>query len=232
MYSLIICLASQSPRRKELLERAGHTVIVRKPHIDDAQLRMPIVSPRRWIMSLAYLKARSVLGGTGVSPVSAARPQRPQPPSLGVMTEQALPCEVILAADTVCVVDDHVLGQPKDAEHARAMLVSMRNRSHTTMTGICLLSPDGSRRLLATDTATVTLGNVSDAEIEQYITTGEWRGKAGAYNLEERIQAGWPIECTGDPATVMGLPVKKLPQWLGAFMGDARGGASCTRMSP
>ena len=50
--------------------------------------------------------------------------------------------------------------------------------------------------------------------IYSYVAGGEWRGKAGAYNLSERIQAGWPIECKGDPTTVMGLPMRKLSRLL------------------
>jgi septum formation protein len=194
---MIICLASQSPRRKLLLENAGYTVVTQSPAIDDGRLDRPNVSPRSWVMSLAYMKARSVHDQC-----------------------KSIECDLILAADTVCVVDNHVLGQPSSATHARQMLHSMRNRSHITMTGICLLDPNSEKRMLAIDQATVILGNVSDALVEEYITSDQWRGKAGAYNLQERIEASWPIQCKGDPATVMGLPMRKLPGWLNAFLNE------------
>ena len=212
---VIICLASQSPRRRQLLEQAGHEVIVRVPAVDDARLLRPNVSPRSWVMSLAYLKARSVIlpspfgrgaGGEGGQEIG-----------VGSEFDHGPDCDLILAADTVCVVDDHILGQPRDAEHAREMLLSMRNRSHTTMTGVCLLTPDGRRRMLAVDSATVVVGNVTDQQIEEYINSHDWRGKAEAYNLQERINTSWPIECLGDPTTEMGLPVRKLPLWVQAF---------------
>jgi septum formation protein len=56
----------------------------------------------------------------------------------------------------------------------------------------------------------VTWGDVDDDAIDEYVASGQWRGKAGGYNLEERLEAGWPIECEGDPTTVMGLPMRRL----------------------
>jgi len=61
------------------------------------------------------------------------------------------------------------------------------------------------------------VGAIDDGRIEAYVWGGDWRGKAGAYNLSERVEAGWPITCEGDPATVMGLPMRRLPAWLGRF---------------
>ncbi|MFW5653377.1 MAG: Maf family protein [Planctomycetota bacterium] len=72
------------------------------------------------------------------------------------------------------------------------------------------------RRLLFVDTADVEVGNVRSADIKSYLDTGDWRGKAGAYNLSERLTAGWPITYEGDPTTIMGLPMGLLQQVLGA----------------
>ena len=115
---------------------------------------------------------------------------------------------LILGADTVCVHEGKVLGQPRNAELARQMLRGMRHTRHVTMTGVCLLRD--AERLLLFDSSEVHIGDLSDAEIDAYIASGQWRGKAGGYNLSERIAAGWPIRCIGDPATVMGLPMRKL----------------------
>jgi len=79
------------------------------------------------------------------------------------------------------------------------------------LSALLLLAP---RRWLVADRAVVRVGPISDEQIEAYVASGEWRGKAGAYNLSERIEAGWPIECLGDPTTVMGLPMRRLPEWL------------------
>jgi predicted house-cleaning NTP pyrophosphatase (Maf/HAM1 superfamily) len=64
----------------------------------------------------------------------------------------------------------------------------------------------------------VRVGHIPDLEIEWYLASGQWRGKAGAYNLSERLTAGWPIEYDGDPGTIMGLPMRKLTGRLAAFV--------------
>jgi len=194
-----VLLASGSPRRKLLMEQAGYDVLVSVPPIDDGLLRQPAVSPRWWVMALAYLKARAT-AATGLA-----------------LTGDDAAAPLILAADTLCVVDGKTLGQPRHADQARRMLESMRNREHITMTGVCLLDARDNRRFLAFDQATVRLGPVTDAQIRQYVESGQWRGKAGAYNLAERLDAGWPIQCIGDPGTVMGLPMQALPGWIESF---------------
>jgi predicted house-cleaning NTP pyrophosphatase (Maf/HAM1 superfamily) len=75
---------------------------------------------------------------------------------------------------------------------------------------VALLWPGSPRREIFIDRATVHVGEIRHDQIETYISGGAWRGKAGAYNLMERIEAGWPIRCDGDPSTVMGLPMRLL----------------------
>jgi septum formation protein len=107
-----------------------------------------------------------------------------------------------------------ILGKPCDAADARDMLRAFRNASHETLTGVCLLDLVSGDLETLVDSARVTLGRISDDEIEDYVRSGQWKGKAGGYNLIERQQAGWPIECEGDPTTVMGLPMKRLKTLL------------------
>jgi septum formation protein len=195
-------LASRSPRRAELLAAAGFRAQVAPADIDDGALRHGEVPPEWWVMSLAYLKARRVADGLRANNGSHDG--------------------VVLGADTVCAVGRAVMGQPRDAADARRMLRLMRRREHRTLTGVCLLPlqrPDW--RLIVFDAAIVRLGDISDAQIDHYVGGEQWRGKAGAYNLSERMAAGWPISCLGDPATVMGLPIQRLPGWLSkaAFSG-------------
>jgi len=193
----VVVLASRSPRRKQMLEEAGFTVRTTPPDLDDGVLRPGRVTPEQWVMALAYLKARRVremMTATGSLHID----------------------EIIVGADTVCVVDQQILGQPRDAEHARQMLRALRRRDHRTLTGVCLIQrKDGRwRNRHFVDAATVRIGDVTSAQIENYLQSGDWRGKAGAYNLSERIEAGWPIECLGDPTTVMGLPMRRLTPML------------------
>lgn len=189
-------LASRSPRRRWLLEQSGVEVEVSPPDVDDGELQPGMISPIGWTMALAYLKARRVADSLR---------ERLGPALTGS----------ILAADTVCAHEGRILGQPDDIDEARDMLRSFRNTSHQTITGVCLLDLARGERHLLADAATVHVGAIPDDEIERYLATGEWRGKAGAYNLIERQRASWPIDCDGDPATVMGLPMRKLTARMG-----------------
>lgn len=191
-----LVLASQSPRRRQLLTEAGYAFTVPGRLVDDGRLNSGAVSPGDWVMALAYLKAAGASGGIE-------------------------PGSVVLGADTICVstdgARDELIGQPRDAEHAEAILRSFIGREHSVVTGVALLSRDTGERELMLDEAAVTWGEVSDEEIASYIDTGLWRGKAGAYNLRERLEAGWAIEYEGDPTSIMGLPMDllnvKLPAW-------------------
>jgi len=200
-------LASASPRRRLMLREAGVEFQVRPADIDDGRLAPGCTSPEAWVMALAYLKARRVadmLINRSAGQVSGT----------------------VIGADTICVHDGEILGQPRDADHARAMIERMRSQTHITMTGVALLSiradsvpsrRTASRfdRMLFFDRTRVIVGHISDEAIDLYVAGGDWRGKAGAYNLSERINEGWPIQVDGDPTTVMGLPMQRLLPLIG-----------------
>jgi septum formation protein len=120
----------------------------------------------------------------------------------------------ILAADTVCILDGRIESQPTDRSDARRMLLAMRNARHVVITGVAILPMADLLPLVFFDQAWVTAGDLADARIDEYLDSGDWQGKAGAYNLTERQRAGWPIACDGDPATVMGLPMERLAPLL------------------
>jgi septum formation protein len=191
-------LASRSPRRRKMLAEAGFEFKVRRAGIDDAELLPGAVTSEQWVIALAYLKARWV--ADDLSATDRAR-------------------GTVLGADTVCVHAGRILGQPVHAEDARGMLCSMREAAHDVVTGVCLIVRQRRERIMFADRATVRWRHVGDDAIEQYIASDAWRGKAGGYNLEDRIAAGWPIECVGDPTTVMGLPMRRLEPWLAGLRG-------------
>ncbi len=200
-----LVLASQSPRRRQLLTDAGLAHEAVHPGVDDGQLAAPSagahVAPEHWAAALAFLKA------------SAAAEH--------VRTDDADPRPtVLIAADTIVVHRGTVIGQPKDAADARRILERLDDDTHDVVTGVALLDPRTHRRDLFADRAVVTVGRVGKDRIDEYLATGLWQGKAGAYNLSERLDAGWPITFTGDPGTIMGLPVGLLKARLELFLAE------------
>jgi len=185
-----IYLASASPRRKRLLREAGVAFEHLPAVVDDSDQIRTTQSPDQWVMELAAWKAQH-----------AAR---------YLCDERNITRGTVLTADTMCVHNGETLGKPHSASHAREMLHAMRNASHETLTGVCLLDLATQRTHTFYDAARVTLGAISDDAIEAYVASDQWQGKAGGYNLIERQRAGWPIECEGDPTTVMGLPMRRL----------------------
>jgi septum formation protein len=181
-----------------MLDALGVPVTVLPIGVDDGRLRPGRVTPGQWVMALAYFKAR--WGHEHLGPADTG---------------------TILGADTVCVHGGRILGQPRDAAHARAILGALRDAAHVTITGVCLLERADRRRWMLVDRAAVRVGPIPDDDLDAYVASGQWRGKAGGYNLEERIEAGWPITCDGDPATVMGLPLRRLEPWLDRMRGVA-----------
>jgi septum formation protein len=193
-----LILASQSPRRAQLLREAGVAFEQRSPPFSDPD--QPSSGLRgheaeAHAADLASQKARSLA------------------------ERLAGPC-TILAADTICVDDaGRLVGKPIDRADAQAMLRSFMSRDHRVITGVALLSIDaeGGQTIESfADAAVVTFGSVGDAALAEYLATDDWRGKAGGYNLFDRQAAGWPIAVAGDPTTVVGLPMRRLGPVLGA----------------
>ena len=190
-----LVLASRSPRRRQLLDEAGiaHTVRLAE-EIDDGDLSPGHVSPENWVAALAYLKARAVADCLDGSLES-----------------------VVLGADTVCVQDGEIIGQPSDRAEAGRIIRLFENREHDVMTGVALVRACGAIADLFVDRARVRVGSIGDASIEAYLDSGAWAGKAGAYNLFERLEAGWPIEFDGDGTTIVGLPMDALGKRLSSL---------------
>lgn len=201
---LTILLASKSPRRRELLTQAGIPHEIIQANIDDADLRPgPDTDPRRWVAALAYLKA-----------AAAKASIQPTPETTNSTTQT----KIILGSDTIVVSDSKIIGQPRDADDAITILRRLNGGTHRVLTGVAFLDTNTNRRHLFTDEAEVNFGPIQDTHLTDYVATNSWKGKAGAYNLKERIQAGWNITYTGDPATIMGLPIQRLSTELARFI--------------
>lgn len=194
-----LVLASRSPRRRLLLSEHGFAHEAAPAGADDSLLVRGRVTPSQWVEALAYLKARAGLDSLSSRHSSDA---------------------VVLGADTVVVKDGRIIGQPASADDAARTVRLLENGSHDVLTGVAILRAGAGRRILFADAARVHVGAVGESRIDGYIRSGDWRGKAGAYNLAERIDAGWPLRCDGDPGTVMGLPMRRLAPLLARLLGQ------------
>jgi septum formation protein len=181
----MLVLASASPRRQELLRNAGIPFTVQAADINET----PLVgeTPRDCAERLAREKALAVSG---------TRPQ-----------------DYVLGADTIVVVDDTILGKPRDTDDAVRMLRMLSGRTHAVITGVCLLGPVASGQWsvasntnTASETTLVTFCELSDDEIREYVATGEPMDKAGAYAIQG-MASRWIPWIEGDYSNVVGLPV-------------------------
>lgn len=186
-------LASSSPRRKKMLLEAGLAPRLDPGSLDDDLLRFNRASVPSICLARAWFKA---LG----SHQRLLESESPDPGDRGVL----------LAADTLCELAGAPLGKPRNEADALEMLHSLCGARHRTITAVALLDRATMDRSLWFDAAEVTIGTVPETELRRYVATDGWRGKSGGYNLEDRISDGWPVTCDGDPATVMGLPVRRL----------------------
>ena len=189
-----VLLASASPRRAQILAGLGLPFEVIDSAIDDGELTPPDnATAASWTIAMAYLKARAAINGLTVGTPG-----------------------VVMGADTSCELGGQIIGKPATAQDAARTLRAMSGRTQRVVTGVALVDPAHPRthRVLIADTATVTFGDLDDAMIEAYVATDAWRGKAGGYNLSERVAEGWPVAVAGDPDTVVGLPARRLHEWL------------------
>ncbi len=209
--AIVLLLASRSPRRLSLLREAGFEVRTIPSGIDDLTLAPGRVTVAQWTVALAHLKARAARRCLSVREGIEARAQADS----GAREISNAPGEaIIIGADTLVEVDGRIISQPLDAADARRIILELSEREHEVLTGVSLIHQPSMREVLFVDAARVSVGRIPNREIESYVASGQWRGKAGAYNLAERLAAGWPIEYEGDPATIMGLPMRRLTRCL------------------
>jgi septum formation protein len=167
--------------------------VVVASNVDDGELVPPVgASAIAWTMSMAYLKARAAVESLDASHAG-----------------------LVMGADTACDLDGRIIGKPTTEAEARATLRSMVGQTQRVVTSIAILDPRRTtNRLLLADVAEVTFGTIYEDAIDRYLVTGGWQGKAGGYNLTERVADGWPLSVSGDPDTVVGLPTRRLAEWL------------------
>ena len=182
-----IYLASQSPRRAQLLDQLGvrHELLLADAGEDAESLE----AERRGELPAAYVERVTR------AKLAAARRR---------LKARALVEAPILAADTTVAIGTRILGKPADADQARAMLATLSGRTHRVLTALALSS--GRRTLFAINVSRVHFAAIAGAEIEAYVASGEPFGKAGAYAIQGRA-AAWITLIAGSYTGIMGLPL-------------------------
>ena len=181
-----IILASNSPRRKELLSRLGVPFEVRVlKDIDESYPEAtPVSEVAQYIAGKKADVYRLVMGDD----------------------------ELIITADTVVIVGNEILGKPADADDAARMLRALSGRTHQVTTGVCMVAKDQDRRFSVT--TDVTFKQLTDEEINYYIQTYKPYDKAGAYGIQEWIGCIGVTGLSGSYYNVMGLPIQRIYQVL------------------
>ena len=182
-----VVLASGSPRRKELLASLLGSFEVVPSSVDEDAL----VDPDPWVTAQRLAREKAL-------DVSSRYPEA-----------------LVIAGDTVVALPDRdgwrQLAKPVDTDDACAMLRELAGRTHTVITGVCLVWPDGMSAFM--ESSKVTFRKLSDDEISAYVTTGSPMDKAGAYGLQDESQS-FIVKVEGPVDNVIGLPREKLKEAL------------------
>ena len=224
-----LILASRSPRRRELLAEAGYQFEV-KPPAEDVECGVCSESgPAGLVAELAYRKAAAI--------IRQLQQQLPQPPTPSLQSPAPGPQAslIVLAADTVAECDGFILGKPRDEAEARAMLKQLSGREHRVLTGVCLWPLDlplslGEGRgegtpLIRVAVTQLRMDPLTDGQLDEYLSTGGWEGKAGAFGYQDRL--GWVHIVEGSESNVVGLPMELLAEMLAEVgaSSEERGGS-------
>jgi septum formation protein len=199
-----LILASRSPRRRELLTTAGYEFDV-LPARESAECgHCSRQSPVEFVARLALQKAADVISRLDTPPSAAESPR------------------VVLACDTVAEWGGQILGKPIDEQHAGAILRTLRGREHRVYSGVCLWPlPAGMPRLEVAMTRLV-MEPLTDQQLSEYLASGLWDGKAGAFGYQDRL--GWLKIVEGSESNVVGLPMELLTRMF-AELGSAAAAA-------
>lgn len=183
-----LVLAYSSPRREELLKRLGLNFTIVPSKINENNFND--IAPDLLVQKLASRKAEEVAG----------------------LVENT----VIIAADTVVVNENEIIGKPDDKNDAGKMLEKLQGRQHTVFSGLAVLSTKTAKSLVDVDHTEVYLRQMSKQEIDDYINTGEPLDKAGSYGIQG-LGGIFVEKIEGSYFTVMGLPIHKLAVMLKKF---------------
>ncbi|OHB80724.1 MAG: septum formation protein Maf [Planctomycetes bacterium RBG_16_55_9] len=178
-----IILASSSPRRRQLLSEAGYKFTVVEPDVDESAFPTERIAASEYAKTLALAKAKNV---------AAAHPEA-----------------LIIGADTVVDSAGEIIGKPTDAKNAERITRKLFGAPHKVITAIAIVRLCDRTQIVQSDSTTVYPKPMTDGQIEEHIKSGTWRGKAGAYAIQETGDK-FVDKIDGSLTNVMGLPMELL----------------------
>lgn len=185
----MLVLASASPRREQLLREAGYDFLVQPARLrePDDVLNVPAV---KLAEALSFFKARDVA--------------------------ELFPEATVLGADTVVAANGVVFGKATDVDDARRILRTLTRTPQEVITGVTLYCEARRERIITHDVTRVTMSPMSDAQIDAYLQTGLWQGKAGAYGIQDHDDQ-FVEKLEGSFTNVVGLPMELVCSLLAAW---------------
>lgn len=182
-----LILASSSPRRRSLMREYGYDVELLAPTVEEPSLIETGGSPAQRAQALSYFKAASV-----------ARHRE---------------FGWVIGGDTVVALGDEVFGKPVDRDDAGRILGRLAGTTHEVLTGLAIIDAGSSRRLISHDVTLIEMRSLSSAEMEAYLDTEAWVGKAGAYGIQDHGDA-FVTNISGSFTNVVGMPMELLAGML------------------
>ncbi len=179
-----LILASASLRRAQLLQEAGYAFEVQPADVDEKQISAG--SPSEFAQRLAVMKAEAVA--------------------------EKFPDDVILGADTIVCLGEQMMGKPENAEDARRMLELLSGTTQIVITGVCIIHKSANYMHSTKVLSAVRMDNLNGLQIDQYIASGEWQGKAGSYGLQDKDP--FVRRIAGSHSNIVGLPMEQTSRML------------------
>lgn len=188
-----LILASQSPRRRELIQKITDQVEFISTDTDE-NIDRGDLSPAEFAKELAQAKAVA---------------------AFDQLNQEEKEDKTIIGCDTIVTLDDKIYGKPKDAEEALNMLSELSGRAHSVITAVCLIDETGKKKDFFDETL-VVFSDLSETDLKAYIDTGDPFDKAGAYGIQN-VPEHFIDHIEGDYNNVVGLPVEALAKELEIF---------------
>jgi septum formation protein len=184
-----LILASSSPRRRQLLAEHGYRFRVVPPHPNAECGACSGETAPALVARLARQKAADVVRRAGSG--------------------------LVIGCDTVAECGGQILGKPADEAHARQILQSLSGREHRVYSGLCLWpAPDGQPQI-AVEVTRLRMQSLDESQLDEYLASGLWEGKAGAFGYQDRL--GWLTILEGSESNVVGMPMELLERMLAAY---------------